>query len=551
VNGGLTYLRALRRWTWMIVLFGIIAGVTAYAVTRQQPRFYSTDTVALVNPTVSVVLPGSATATSGFGSGDQLVDTYVSLLNTSPVRDRLIQDGIPRDSGTLAGELVPIHRVNTNLIQVNVTDSDPQVALSIAQDIIPAFNRSLTQLESRVPGSPTRAQLEALVPWEVPTAAPGAAVSTNAHLAVLVAAAAGVLVGVGIALLLEFLDDTIKTEADVRTRLHTSVLGTVIFQRGKGRKKKNSPELVTLSNPQDPTSESYRAMRTSLLFASTDTPLRTLVVTSTAPSEGKTTTAANLAVVMAQAGHTVILVDADFRRPDIHRVFRRRSNHGLGNLILRDRPEEELILPTEVPNLSIVCSGPIPPNPSELLGSKEMERVVERLQQRAELGIFDTPPLGAVTDATLLAAASDGVLLVVERGKTTAGAIERSLATLESVHARLLGVILNKARGLGSAGYYYYYGPTETKPEHKQKRGAERAAAERFPVTAGQLGKGAAVPARVERPVVPVDANGTPPLRFSNGVAVPASAQPTQHVPRPATATPLSSPPSPPGKADR
>jgi capsular exopolysaccharide synthesis family protein len=226
----------------------------------------------------------------------------------------------------------------------------------------------------------------------------------------------------------------------------------------QSNKKPPGVDLVTLVSPGDPVAEGYRAMRTNLFFSSVDERLQTIVVTSSIPGEGKTTIASNLAVAMAQAGNCVLLVDADFRRPDVHKVFH-RSNVGLANLIVGDTNEEELIQPTQVANLRVVCCGPDPPNPSELLGSRTMKSLIGRFNQVADVVIFDTPPIGAFTDAAILAALTDGAILVVEQGRTDISAVERSRDTLLGVNARVLGVALNKVKNGKSSEYYYgYYG---------------------------------------------------------------------------------------------
>jgi len=226
--------------------------------------------------------------------------------------------------------------------------------------------------------------------------------------------------------------------------------------RGTDREVAEEVALVTIREPDDAVSEAFRAIRTNLLFNSLDAKLRTLVVSSTVPGEGKTSTACNLAVAMAQAGNRVIIVDADFRRPELHRVFHKGRNVGLGNFILGDASEQDMILDTDVPNLRVICSGPTPPNPSELLGSQRMLKTIERLKELADVVIFDTPPVAAVTDATILAARTDGTILVVERGGTPIDAILQAKVKLDSVGARLLGIVLNKVRS-GDAGAYYYY----------------------------------------------------------------------------------------------
>jgi capsular exopolysaccharide synthesis family protein len=210
--------------------------------------------------------------------------------------------------------------------------------------------------------------------------------------------------------------------------------------------------------------EAYRAIRTNLMFNSVERKLQSIVVTSAIPGEGKTSTACNLAVTMAQAGNRVVLVDSDFRRPSLHKIFHKPSV-GLGNLFLGNRPEEELIVPTRVQNLWLVCSGPTPPNPSELLGSERMSSVISGLREQADVVIFDTPPIGAVTDAVVLAAQCDGVIMVVERGRTDVASIRGAADKLHGVHANILGVVLNKVRAADSdamAYYRYYSAPTSS-----------------------------------------------------------------------------------------
>jgi capsular exopolysaccharide synthesis family protein len=230
--------------------------------------------------------------------------------------------------------------------------------------------------------------------------------------------------------------------------------------------------LTTLNHSSEPVSEAFKAIRTSLLFTISDKErLAAIVVTSSIPGEGKTSTACNLAVAMAQAGHSVILVDADFRRPDLHRIFHRPENVGLGNLILGDRPESEVLMSTPLDNLRVVCTGPTPPDPSELLGSTRMLGVVRRLKELADVVIFDTPPVSAVTDATVLATMVDGVVLVVEGGRTPVQSVIKARDILQSVNARILGVVLNKVRQSDTGEYYYRYYRREGAPNGDKRRG--------------------------------------------------------------------------------
>ncbi len=215
-------------------------------------------------------------------------------------------------------------------------------------------------------------------------------------------------------------------------------------------------ELITVSEPRSPISEAYRALRTNLDFASLDRALKTLVVTSAGVGEGKSTTLANLAVVSAQAGRKVVLVDADLRRPTLHQIFGLGNETGLTTVMmddaaLADPPLQE----TGVEDLTVLTSGPLPPNPAELLGSRRMEEVVAALAERADQVFFDTPPVVAVTDAAVLSTKVDGVLLVISAGKTRREYARTAVQRLEQIKARLVGTVLtNVQMGAGFKGYY-------------------------------------------------------------------------------------------------
>ncbi|MDQ6748114.1 MAG: polysaccharide biosynthesis tyrosine autokinase [Candidatus Dormibacteraeota bacterium] len=446
------YWRVARRWLWLTIVLGLIAAITAGVVSYQQPKVYRATAVALVNPT-QAILPNS----TGVLTTDELVATYVHLLAQTPVRDQLVRFG--NLGGDQAGSVVVTALVEpgTTVVDINLDAADPQVALAAARAIIPAFNGSLDELQQEVQGASGATKLQALVPVRLPTAVPSNPVRPQPVRDAVIALVAGMVLGTGIGFLLERLDSTIKSEADVRALLDLPLLGAVAFKAVRGGRAGAAEEvaLVTVREPDDAVSEAFRAIRTNLLFSTVDRPLRSIVVTSTIPGEGKTSTACNIAVAMAQAGSRVILVDADFRRPALHRIFK-FDNLGLGNLILGDRLEEEVIRATGIRNLRVVCSGPTPPNPSELLGSAGMRRANERLLELADVVIYDTPPVGAVTDASVLGARADGVILVVERGRPPVQKIQKVRDTLNSVGASILGAVLNKLLD-DEAGYYSEY----------------------------------------------------------------------------------------------
>jgi capsular exopolysaccharide synthesis family protein len=204
--------------------------------------------------------------------------------------------------------------------------------------------------------------------------------------------------------------------------------------------------LITLREPGSAAAEAYRTLRTNILFSSLDRPLRTLLITSTAPNEGKSTTLANLAVTMAQAEQRVLLVDCDLRRPSLHTLFGLSNEQGLTSAILAQDDSLPPLQATSVPGLSVLTSGPLPPRPADLLGSRRMAAMIERLSASADIVLFDTPPVVAVTDAAALAPRVDGVLLVLHAGHTRRDRAREARQLLEKVKANIVGVVLNGAK---------------------------------------------------------------------------------------------------------
>jgi len=214
--------------------------------------------------------------------------------------------------------------------------------------------------------------------------------------------------------------------------------------------------LITVADPRSPVSEAYRTLRTNLDFSSLDKPIKTMLVTSAGPEEGKSTVLANLAVTTAQTGRKVILVDCDLRRPSLHDIFGLKNDRGLTTMVVNDAAMESPPLQdTGVQGLQLVCSGPLPPNPSELLGSRRMEEIIAALLERADVVLFDAPPVVAVTDAAVLSTKVDGVLLVINAGGTKRDYARAATARLEKVNANLLGAVLNNVKFDVSLHRYY------------------------------------------------------------------------------------------------
>jgi protein-tyrosine kinase len=214
--------------------------------------------------------------------------------------------------------------------------------------------------------------------------------------------------------------------------------------------------LVAHIDPKSPAAEAYRTLRTSIQFAGLDHKCRSIMVTSSSPGEGKSTTVANFGVVLAQTGSRVCLVDSDLRRPTLHRIFGLANNRGLTTALLDGLPLSQIAQPTNVPNLSVATSGPLPPNPAELVGSNRMREALEAATGEYDMTLLDSPPVVSVADAVALATFADGVVMVVQTGKVPNEVIRRATGQILAVKGRILGVVMNGVN-LKRDGYYYDY----------------------------------------------------------------------------------------------
>lgn len=224
----------------------------------------------------------------------------------------------------------------------------------------------------------------------------------------------------------------------------------------------NKRPIITEVNPKSPISEAYRTLRTNIDFSAVDEQLQIIMMTSAGPGEGKSTTATNMAVTYAQADKKVLIIDADLRKPTMHHTFSISNRRGLTNVLTGQASLDEVITGSHIPNLSVMPSGPIPPNPSEMLSSKRLVALLDELRQQFDLIVVDTPPALAVTDAQIIASRCDGVVLVINSGEVKREMAMKAKANLEHVKARILGVVLNNIdRKNGEAYYYYYYGESK------------------------------------------------------------------------------------------
>ncbi len=311
-------------------------------------------------------------------------------------------------------------------------------------------------------------------------------VTTGGRTNLFLGALLGLILGVGAAFFLEYLDRTVRTSADVETLLSIPVLGIIprlrkLMPESEEDDGRGALPLMVALDPLDPAAEAYRNLRMNLMFMSTDDePIRTLLFSSPGPNEGKSTTSINFAVMLAQQGQRVLLIDADLRRPALHRAMDVLREPGLTNLLIGDAEVREAIRPNVLPNLDLLPSGPFPPNPSELLNSKTMQRLLEEFEGKYSHVILDTPPILAVTDSAILGAHTDGVVLVMRSGETEQRAAERAVDQLRRVGVRVFGAVLNEVASTTVEDsyymqYYYSYHPREQGGLKKLAKGLQKA----------------------------------------------------------------------------
>jgi capsular exopolysaccharide synthesis family protein len=502
------YLSVVRKWFWLVIACTLLAGGLAFFLSRNSAPVYQASATLMVNQASN---PLTATAYSDILTSERLARTYASLLISRPVLEETARR-LGVDVETLRGTISVTPVRETQLLEIQVEGSGADLVAQIANTLPQVFidrsrelqlgrvSESKANLEKEISNTEAdlartqaalneaindtqRARLETslaqyrstystLVASYQQVKLAEAQASNNLVVAesagipdrpirprplvtALLAAVFGALVAIGAAYVIDYLDDTVKTPDDVTRVSGLPTLGAIArLKEGPG-----DHQLVASAESKAPESEAYRTLRTNIQFSSVDRPTRTLLVTSSGPSEGKSTTAANLAVVMAQTGKRVIAVDADLRRPVLHRVFGVPNNTGITTALLAgdNMSLEGHLRPTKVENLSLLTSGPIPPNPSEILGSHRMASLIESLTQLADIVIFDSPPVLAVTDAAVLGRQVDGVVLVVDARQTREQVLARAVSELQNTGANLLGVVLNRLDSRAGGYYYYYY----------------------------------------------------------------------------------------------
>ncbi|GLW96945.1 chromosome partitioning protein [Microtetraspora sp. NBRC 16547] len=377
----------------------------------------------------------------------QRVTSYASLLTSRRVLSRVVA---PADADQLQSAVTAEVIPGTVLLRATVKNSDPVRAARLANTLGDTFTQVIDQIERPTPRSRPAVKVTVVDRATVPGAPDSPKPLVNQAVAILLA----LLLAFGLLFLRDRLDTTVKTIEVLQDVSRNSVLGIISFEKDAPRYP-----LIVRESGQSSRAEAFRSLRTNLQFIGVDRRPQSLVITSSLPNEGKSSTSANLAITLAQAGWRVVLVDGDLRRPRIPSYFGIEGAAGLTDVLIDKAELQDVIQTWGSPGLSILPCGKIPPNPSELLGSQGMRSVLAQLSQSYDMVIIDAPPLLPVTDAATLAAVCDATLLVVRHGKTRREHVTRAQELLASVNARLVGTVLNFVpEKKGKYGYGYSYG---------------------------------------------------------------------------------------------
>jgi len=447
---------AQRRWLTIVVFF-LLSLVAAGALTyAQTPKYQSTARVFISTDTSG----GSVEAFNGSAFAAQRVKSYSELATSRELMQRVISElNLNLTPNQLADKITSEVPTDTVIIVLTVTDPDPAVAQKIAKTESEVFTDYLAELETPLDKSTSPVKASVVDPASYNANQ----VSPKPVLNLVLAGIVGLMLGFGVAVLRELLDNTISSAGDVETAIDAPVLTSVAYD---GDVPKHP--LLTDAGNHSPRVEAFRLLRTNLQFLDLDTRPRSLVITSAVPNEGKTSTATNLAIALAQTGQRVLLVDGDLRRPKVASVLGLERSVGLTTVLVGRSELHDSIQKHTASGIYFLASGPIPPNPTEVLQSHAAQALFDRLGQMFDMVIIDAPPLLPVSDAAIMARDVDGAILVVRHGKTTKDQLQQARLRLAQVDANLFGVAVNMApkRGKGAYGYGYTYDyePPQPKP---------------------------------------------------------------------------------------
>ena len=518
-----------RKWFPLLIAGVVLSALAAFGLSSIQQRIYEAKATLIVGQALQVLNPD----VNQLNVSTRLSTTYAAVATKRPALEAVISElHLDQTPEQLAKHVFADAPTDSTLLTITADDPDPATAAAIANslaelliDSSPAIQGVQSDLQASIQAQlkatldqieATQAEVERLGALKSPTQgdlttleglqgrlvtlrstyasllsasaqsasnlltvvepaiAADTPVSPRTLLNTLLAAVVGLLLALAVAAIVEYLDDRVKNADMVQDVARLSTLGS-IARMNIGRGRQEFYRLATLINPRSGAAEAYRTLRTNIEFASVDTPVRTLLVTSSRPHEGKTVTASNLAVAFAQADRRTILVDADLRKPGVHTMFGIPNEDGLTTMLRDEKvPVARIANATEQANLRIITTGPLPPNPAEVLGSQRMRRAIDKLKAEADIVIFDTPPVQVVIDAAVMSSYLDATLVVVDVGRSRRGALRQAGEGLARANAKVLGVILNRVQGMSRASDHGYYHDDVLDAQVEKRRSASK-----------------------------------------------------------------------------
>ena len=445
----------VKRWKLLVIIpliaVLISAVVSMFIIT---PQYTATTTLMVTRPAEAGQILYQDIQVSR-----QLVATYREIVHSRRVLEDVITNEELPFSVQQLREKVDVESVrDTELIKVDVTDQDPVLAREIANEVAEVFMEKIIDI--------MQVENVSVVDEAV---LPNRPVSPRVPLNLAVAFVVGLMGAFGLVFLLEYLDRTIKEPQEVQKRFDLPVIGVVPVVEGD--------KLFSLSDPRSPPAEAFRTLRTNIQYSSIDRPIKSILMTGANPYCGKSTMSSNLGVTLARSGALVLLVDADMRRPMLHKIFNINSEPGLSSLIFKeDMDLNDVVRKSEHENLMVMPSGPIPPYPAEMLASQRMKMLTDQFANRFDYVIYDSPPIIAVTDAAILASKVDGTIFVMDYGRVKWEEAANALEQLKKVNANLIGAIINSMPRSEAyyKGYQYYYSSDSPGISRKLKRKSKK-----------------------------------------------------------------------------
>ncbi|OZD65627.1 protein tyrosine kinase [Rhodococcus sp. 05-340-1] len=441
------YLKILKA-RWIIIAVTVIVAILgALGASLLTTPLYESSARMFVSTS------GGATVTETYQgnlASQQLVASYSELATSEALAARVLAV-LPLNltASQLAAKITATSTPDTVLFNLSVTDSSPALARDIANATAEELTAQVRELETPEDGGTPSAGVKV---FQQATASSNP-VSPNTKRNLALGAAVGLLLGIALAVLRDRLDNTIKNRREIESISGKALVGTIPFDK----ERKTHPAVDFQDLAQSSSAEAFRELRTNLQFLEVDHPPRVIVVTSAIPSEGKTTTAVNLAISLAEAGHHVVLVEGDLRRPRISKYMGLIGSVGLSTVLAGQAKVDEVLQPTRYEGLQALASGPLPPNPSELLGSEASRSLMVELRSKFDYVIVDGAPLLPVTDSAVLTTHSDGALLVTRYGHTKSNELSRAIGNLETIGAHVLGVVLALTPSKKGDMYSYSY----------------------------------------------------------------------------------------------